>query len=164
MKTPSLTIIIAFLILSLQAGWAADAEKKDSGASSAKGAKSVRLRFVPKAHEGNGASVTELHPFPTPDSKQEAVQAWSGVGDSFPVREKGGKTQFEVAVVDGNDARLESENRGEGSPHKVPAVRDQRAPFKAAGRDYALGHLSVSGNSADKATTEQAMIIVSRER
>jgi hypothetical protein len=162
MKTPSISLVALF-VLSLHAGWAADAEKKDRDTPpAATAAKPVRLRFVPKAHEGNGASSTELHAFPGPDSRREAVQAWAGVGDSFPVREKGGKTLFEVAVVAGDDDRLEIEIRLQGAPQKVTVVRDQRATVKVAGKEYEFVYPSVRGSSADK--TDQAMIIVSRAR
>jgi hypothetical protein len=144
---------------------AADAgKKKDANGTVAAGNGANRLRFVPKPHEGNEASSTALHPFPERDSKREAVQAWAGVGDSFPVREKGGKKLFEVAVVAGDDDRLEVEIRGEGAPEKVTVARDQRVTFKVADREYEIVYLSTYANPKERTTTEQAMMIVSRGR
>jgi hypothetical protein len=156
--------LLMLVALSFDVSVAADSVKKGAGGPVAAEKPANRLRFVPQVHEGNQASSTELHPFPERDSEREAVQAWSGVGDSFPVREKGGKKLFEVAVVAGDDDRLEVEIRADGAPQKVTVVRDQRATFKVADREYEIVYLSVYGGSAEKTTAEQAMVIVSRVR
>lgn len=155
MKLP-LVLLAVSLSLGLLVGLAAAPPEKT--------VKPVRLRFVPVAHDGNRASSSELHPFPEPDSMREAVQAWAGLGDSFPVREKGGKALFEVAVVTGDDNRLEIELRETGAVQKVSLPRDQRVTARVGGREYEFVYLSVSGNPADRMTTDQAMIIVSRAR
>src|SRR5215213_10119964 len=97
---PYLPVMLA--AVSFNMGVAAEAVNHPPTAPGAAANAPSRLRFVPKPHAGNAASSSELHPFPEAESKREAVQAWSGVGDSFPVREKGGKRRFEVAVVAGN--------------------------------------------------------------
>jgi hypothetical protein len=120
----------------------------------------VRQRFVPGKSE-NGASWSALRP--EPDNRGGVfLQAWAGIGEKFPVKEKGGPTLFEVTVLDGDDDHLLMEVRSKEVTQKIDVRRDKSEQVVIAGIRYELAYPSTSVSSADKATTNQAMIMVCR--
>ena len=127
---------------------------------------SVQQKFVPvKSTDGNGAIFSELHQFPTNDSKTLAVQANAGIGDQFPVQEKGQPALFEVFVADGDNDHLMLEIRTKGDPQKIELKRDKSVEVQIDGIKYRFLFPTVSVSSAAKATTtNQAFIIVGRDR
>jgi hypothetical protein len=120
----------------------------------------VRKRFVPGKSE-HGASFSQLRP--EPDNRGGVfLQAWAGIGDTFPVREKDGPALFEVTVLNGDDDHLVLEVRSKAVTQKIDVRRDKSEHVVVAGIRYELAYPSVSVSSADKQTTNQAMILVCR--
>ena len=119
----------------------------------------VRQRFVPDARE-HGASFSALRPGTGKDGEQ-FLQAWASVGDSFPVKDQAEKTRFTVVVKDGDDDHLVMEIRNDEAVQRIDVKRDKFAEVTVAGTRYILSYPSVSVSSADKATSNQAMIMVS---
>jgi len=78
------------------------------------------------------------------------------------VREKDGPTLFEVTVLDGDDDHLVMEVRSKEMTQKVDVRRDKSEPVTIGGIRYELAYPSISVSSADKPTTNQAMIMVCR--
>ena len=120
----------------------------------------IRKRFVPGKSE-HGASFSALRPGPD-QSGGLFLQAWAGIGDKFPVREKDGPTLFEVTVLDGDDDHLVMEVRHKDVTQKIDVRRDKAAFMTVEGIQYELAYPSISVSSADKPTTNQAMIMVCR--
>jgi hypothetical protein len=118
----------------------------------------VRRRFVPGPSE-HGASFSALRPGPEKDGGS-FLQAWAGVGENFPVKDKTGVTLFEVTVLEGDDDHLVMQIRAKEETQKIDVKRDKSEPVTVAGIRYEVAYPSVSVSSADKTTSNQAMILV----
>ena len=133
---------------------------------------SVRLEFVPGAdpqsslESSDGAVWSPLRAGPDPQLGGLFLQAWAGIGHEFPVKEEGGPTLFEVAVVEGNDARLVVEVRSEApATQTVELKRDQTVPVEVDGATYELLYPTCDVSSAqNRTTTNKAMLIVTTPR
>ncbi len=90
------------------------------------------------------------------------LQAWAGVGEKFPVREKDGPTHFEVTVVAGDDDHLVLELHSKDPVQKIDVRRDKAIPVLVGGIRYELAYPSTSVSSSGTTTTNQAMIMVCR--
>ena len=128
---------------------------------------SVRQRFVPGAvpqspmESSDSAVWSPLHPGPDPQGGELFLQAWAGIGHSFPVKKKGGPTLFELALIQGNDERLVVEVRSQEGIQAVELKRDTSVPVKVAGVTYKLLYPSCHVSSAEnRPTTNKAMLIV----
>jgi hypothetical protein len=122
----------------------------------------VRQQFIPGKSE-HGASWSPLRP--EPDQRGGVfLQAWAGIGEKFPVKEKDGPTLFEVTVLEGDDDHLVMEVRSKELTQKIDVRRDKSEHVVVAGIQYELAYPSVSVSSAGKVTTYQAMIMVCRRR
>ena len=119
----------------------------------------VRKRFVPGKTE-HGASFSGLRPGPGKDGEL-FLQAWAGIGDKFPVKNQAGATLFDVAVVDGDDDHLVMEIRAKEGIQKIDVKRDKSETAAVAGTRYIVSYPSVSVSSAEEATSNQAMLIIS---
>jgi hypothetical protein len=129
----------------------------------------ARLQFDPngKAWTGEtafkGASWTSLNP--GLEKGVLMLQARAGVGDSFPVQEKSGKTLFTVKLAEGNDSRLVLEiSAKEQESRKVELARDKRAEVEISGTKYELlfPTTSVAAATDEKPSTNKATVIVTR--
>jgi len=128
---------------------------------------SVVQHFVPGSKpmkgesDSGGASVTELRPGPAKDSKSLFMQAWAGVGDSFPVHEK--STQlFDVTVKEGDDSHLVLEIKTKDATQKIEVKRDKRVEATVNGRTFSFlfPTLWVAADMGEKPMSPQAMIIL----
>jgi len=132
---------------------------------------SVRLRFVPGAEpqsamESSDSAVwSSLRPGPDPQRGELFLQAWAGIGHTFPVQKEGGPTLFEVALIQGDDDRLVAEVRSEEATQTVELKRDKPVWVSVAGISYELLYPTCQVSSSDKRpTTNKAMLIVTTVR
>lgn len=122
----------------------------------------VPLRFLPSAEKrGGGAAVTALVPAP---GRPGALwlRADAGLGDAFPVREQGGPTLFEVAVVEGDDVRLVLEIRRGKDSRRLKVPRDVPAELKVAGATYQFCFPRCHVSSRDWPVSSKALIMITR--
>lgn len=120
------------------------------------------LRFLPSAEKSRGgASVTALVPAP---GRPGALwlRAEAGLGDTFPVREQGGPTLFEVAVVEGNDVHLVLEVRSGKDSRRVSVPRDVPKKLDVAGATYEFYYPTCHVSSKDWPVTSKVLIMVTR--
>ena len=121
----------------------------------------VRQRFVPAIPSGNNnASWTSLGPRPDRSDILWAM-ADAGVGDKFPVQEKGNHTLFEVTVKEGDDDHVVVEISSEGNASQgLELLRDKTVPVRIGERKFELLFPTTQVNPTDKPTTEKAHFIV----
>ena len=124
----------------------------------------VRLRFVPAetTNGSGGASWSALHPAPDGDPGVWMAIAHAGIGDSFPVREEGGPTLFDVVVTAGDDDHLLLDLRSPNGSQRVDIRRDKSVFVRIAGSRYGLAYPSVSVAAGGRTTTGKAMLLVHR--
>jgi hypothetical protein len=124
----------------------------------------VKQRFVPMPHDpssGSGANWTALVPFPDKRGAPH-VLAHAGIGDTFPVQEKGGPTVFQVLVVEGDDAHLILEIRSEETLKRIDLPRDKSVSVQISGSRYEFCYPTTHVNPNEKLTTSKAFLIVKR--
>ena len=90
------------------------------------------------------------------------AQARAGMGDTFPVQERDGRTLFRICVVEGNDDRLVLEIRTTEAPRRVELRRDKPVSVQIAESRYELLYPSVTVSSGGPPTTTKATLIVTR--
>jgi len=107
---------------------------------------------------GKGAVWTSLHPGP---GQKLILQAWAGIGDKFPVKDKDSTVHFEVLLTDGDDDHLSLEILSPQGVQMIDVQRDQPAQLHVAGIEYQFTYPSVNVSSKEnKSTTNKAMIII----
>ena len=124
----------------------------------------VRVRFVPvdtHAEPGGGANWTRLVPAPDRPGALWAV-VHAGLGDTFPVQEKGNRTLFKVAVTEATDDRFGLAIHKENESQRIDLPRDKLVSVQIAESTYEFYYPTRHVDSADKATTNKAMLIVTR--
>jgi hypothetical protein len=126
----------------------------------------VQQRFVPVPHDpsaGSAANWTALVPFPDKNGAPH-VLAHAGVGDKFPVQEKGGPTLFQVLVVEGDDAHLILEIRSEETLKKIDLRRDQSVSVQVTDGRYEFCYPTTHVSRAAQPTTSKAFLLVKRSQ
>ena len=152
---PRLPVLITMFALAVNVGIAEEQKSK-----------SVRQVFVPAKTE-HGASWSALHKGGPgePFKDRYWLQAWAGVGDTFPVQEEGKPVLFEVAVTSGDNDQLSIEVRSKEKTQKITVERDKRTIVESGGVKYELLYPSTSkaAKEGEKPTTNQVMLIITRE-
>ena len=124
----------------------------------------VRVRFVPvdtHAECGGGANWTRLGPAPNrPGALWAMVHA--GLGDTFPVQDKGNRTLFKVTVTEATDDHFVLAIHKENGSQRIDLPRDKPVSVQVAENTYELYYPTRHVDSADKAMTSKAMLIVTR--
>jgi len=122
----------------------------------------VRVRFVPAAtHAKRGANWTRLVPAPKrPGALWAMVHA--GLGDTFPVLDQGNRKLFEVTVAEATDEHFVLTIPKEDGAQKIELRRDKPVSVQVGEDTYEFYYPTCRVDSADKATTSKAMLIVTR--
>jgi len=123
----------------------------------------VRQQFEPVDSKvsGKGANWTVLVPV---SDRPGAfwVRAHAGIGDTFPVQEKGGPKLFDVAIPEGSDDKLLVEVRYQGGIQRIDVPRDQKVTVEIGGHKYEWYYPSIYVNPDSTATTDKAFLILTR--
>jgi hypothetical protein len=75
--------------------------------------------------------------------------AHAGIGDTFPVQDKDGRTLGEVFIAAGDDTHLQVEIRSKEGLQKIEVRRDKAVSFQMAGSKIGLLFPTVSVNAAE---------------
>jgi hypothetical protein len=124
----------------------------------------VRLRFVPvDTHKecGGGANFTRLSPAPGRPGALFAI-VHAGLKDEFPIQDQRGKLLFSVAVPEATDERFLLEIRTDRESQKITLRRDKAVTVQIAEGRYEFYFPTCHVNPSAKATTNKALLIVTR--
>jgi len=127
-------------------------------------AQSIRLRFVPvdtHAECGGGANFTRLGPAPGRPGALFAI-VHAGLKDEFPVQDQGGQLLFNVVVAEATDERFLLEIRTDDGSQTISLRRNKAVTVQIAEVKYEFYYPICRVNPSDKATTNKAMLIVTR--
>ena len=136
------------------------------GCATHEGSKShtVRLRFVPvdtHAESGSGANWSRLSPAPDRPGAQWAMIR-AGLKDEFPVQDQAGQLLFDVAVPDANDDCFVLKIRSDHGSHTISLRRDKAVTVQIGDAKYEFYYPTCHVNPSEEATTNRAMLIVTR--
>ena len=113
----------------------------------------------------NGATWTQLRPFPNPDSDTLVLHGWAGIGAKFPVFKEDDVALFEVRLKDGDDDRVTIEIISTHGSKEIELQRDKAVKAEVENVEYEFRFPSVYVASTEKEkTTDKAMLLVSTRR
>ena len=110
------------------------------------------------------ASWTALSPGPGVKPGGVMLMAHAGLGDTFPVQDKEGRTLGEVFVAEATDELVQLEIRSQEGMRKIELRRDRAAPVQMAGSEYEVIYptVEVDPKGIEDPSTNKAMIMITR--
>lgn len=119
-----------------------------------------------KVPVSTGADWSALGNGPGTGGGRTGLMAHAGIGDTFPVQDKDGRTLGEVFIAAGDDTHLQVEIRSKEGLQKIEVRRDKAISFQMAGSKIELLFPTVSVNAAEfnNPTTNKAFLIMTRHQ